>query len=154
MRTTTYNWGFRGANPADFYGEGYGVADFTRLQLYRDVNIYLEIARRAKIVCADPDATVGDYASINQWKAGAGTTTRRRMQEGYANIEERELHLRELVPSLTDRQAKYMAASHEATDKIDKNVKNCAPNFSTSCLFKMAGTRHSDFEPHAAIGVV
>lgn len=148
MRTTTYNWGYRGADPADFYGEGYGVADFTRLQLFRDVNVYTEIGRRAKIVCADLDASIGDFVSVNQWTAAKATLTRRRMQEGYASIEERELHLKEVIPSLTDRQAKYMAYSHEATDKVDKNVQNCAPNFSTTCMFKMAGTRHKDFEPH------
>jgi hypothetical protein len=149
---TTYNWGFRGAIPADFYGEGYTESDFTRLQLYRDVTVYDEIARRAKIVCNDLDASVGDFVSINQWaEAGRAVVTRRRQLSSsseedtiYASREDRERHLQESVPTLNHRQLQYLVDSHESSDAIDANVKLCAPDFSTSCLFDKVGTRFSD----------
>ena len=47
VHTTTYSWGFRGADPSVYYGDGYGNYDFVRLQLYRDVSIYAEVGRRA-----------------------------------------------------------------------------------------------------------
>lgn len=144
VRTTTYNWGFRGSNPADFYGPGYTTTDFTRLQLYRDVSIYTEVARRAKIVCGDTTATIGNFASVDQW-AASRTTNRRRLESGYENREERVRHLKEVVPSLTDKQAAYMAASHEASDEMDRNALNCAPDFTTTCLFKHVGQRFSDY---------
>lgn len=144
IRTTTYNWGFRGANPADFYGDDYSTTDFTRLQLYRDKTIYEEVARRAKIVCADPDATIGDFISVNQWAAGEGDTARRRMDEGYASPEERKLHYQQIFPDVTERQLEYLVPSHEETDGLDRNAAACAPAYTTTCLFDAVGTRHSD----------
>lgn len=56
--TTNYAWGWRGASSADwpdlpgnYYGSGYTTYDFQRMQLYRDLSVYQEVARRAKIVC-------------------------------------------------------------------------------------------------------
>jgi len=144
VRTTTYNWGFRGADPADFYGAGYSNEDFTRLQLYRDVSVYAEIARRAAIVCADTSAVIGDFISIDQWVAGEGTTERR-LNGGYEDIEERKRHLMETIPDLDERQLEYLAKSHQDSDAIDRRVLTCAPHFTTDCLFKMAGTRFNDF---------
>jgi hypothetical protein len=144
VRTTTYNWGFRGADPSDYYGAGVGNEDFTRLQLYRDISVYEELGRRAKIVCADMDATVGDFISVNQWAAGQGTT-QRRLNEGYDSPDERKRHLQETIPNLTDPQVEYLAVSHEASDKLDVRAANCAPEFTTSCLFKAMGTRQADF---------
>jgi hypothetical protein len=144
VRTTTYNWGFRGANPADFYGEGYGTDDFTRLQLYRDISVYEEVARRAKIVCSDLDASVGDFISINQW-AASGETNERRLTEGYSSREERKRHLKETVPGLTEQQLEVLANNHEEGDKLEKKVSACSPHFTTSCLFKAVGTRFRDF---------
>ena len=46
-----YSWGFRGADPADYYGSAYTKYDFVRLQLYRDVSVYAEVKRRAEIIC-------------------------------------------------------------------------------------------------------
>lgn len=144
VRTTTYNWGFRGADPADFYGPDYTVTDFARLQLYRDVSIYEEVARRAKIVCADPDAMIGDFLSTNQWVAMKDASTRRRLV-GYSSRDERKRHLQELVPNLTSRQLEYVAKSHEDGDEMDEKAKSCAPDFTTSCLFKAVGNRFADF---------
>ena len=144
VRTTTYNWGFRGADPADFYGPGYTTADFTRLQLYRDVSVYEEVARRAKIVCADLDASIGDFISVNQW-AASGETNERRLKEGYSTRDERKRHLSEVIPDLTEQQLEVLSTNHEESDKIDQRVSACAPHYTTSCLFKTVGTRFSDF---------
>jgi hypothetical protein len=147
IRTTTYNFGFRGAgaeNIVSFYGSGYTEADFTRLQLYRDITVYEEMARRAKIVCADLDASVGSFVSINQWVASAQTVSRR-LEAGYADMDDRKRHLKEVVPDLTDRQLEHLASSHEHGDELDRRISTCAPDFSMNCLFKTVGTRFNDF---------
>lgn len=144
IRTTTYDWGFRGANPADFYGANYTTTDFTRLQLYRDVSVYEEVARRAKIVCADPDATVGNFISVNQWAAGQGTT-QRRLTSGYDSLDERMRHLKQVIPDLTEAQLDYLALSHEASDEMDRQASLCAPHYTTTCLFNKVGTRFEDY---------
>lgn len=141
VRTTTYNWGFRGANPADFYGENHSTEDFTRLQLYRDVSVYEEVARRAKIVCADPDANIGDFLSVNQWVA---SRTGVRKLEG-SSRNDRSRHLQEAIPHLTNRQLSYLVQNHEESEKINKQASSCAPDFTTSCFFKNIGTRFEDF---------
>lgn len=143
VRTTTYNWGFRGADPADFYGESYGTADFTRLQLYRDVSIYKEVARRVKIVCGDLDASIGDFVSVNQW-AASGETNMRRLNEGYSSRDARKRHLAEAVPDLTETQLELLTSNHEEGDNIDARANVCAPHFTMTCLFKNVGTRFSD----------
>merc|ERR1712151_231703 len=84
--STTYWWGFRGSDPADFYGEDYGLYDFTRFQLYRDVNVYHEVARRAKIVCSDTSASIGDRISVDDWSALM--SSRRRLREEKLTTEE------------------------------------------------------------------
>lgn len=113
------------------------------MHLYRDVSVYEEISRRAKIVCADMDASVGNFISINQWAASAATNERR-LAQGYVDIEERKRHLREVIPDLTDGQLDYIASSHEDSDKVGRAAASCAPSYSTSCLFKKVGTRFSD----------
>jgi hypothetical protein len=129
--------------PDFFAGANYTVNDFTRLQLYRDVTVYAEVARRAKIVCADMDATVGEFMSINQWAAAAPHRERRRTQ-GYTDRDDRKRHLKEVIPSLTDRQLDYAASSHETADKLSRSAASCAPSYSTSCLFQKVGTRFQD----------
>ena len=114
--------------------------DFVRLQLYRDVSVYEETARRAKIVCADMDATIGDFVSVNQW---AATTARRRAQ-AYIDKEDRKRHLLEIIPDLTDRQLEYLASSHETQDKMSLQYKSCAPAYTTTCLFQKVGARFND----------
>jgi len=147
IRTTTYNFGFRGA-PAEsiiaFYGDGYTQYDFTRLQLYRDVSIYKEVARRAKIVCADLDASIGDFISINDW-ANSAEAARRRRLEGFADREDRKRHLSEVLPKLSERQLEVLTKNHEDREAIDDRVAECAPDFNMNCLFNKVGTRFSDF---------
>ena len=75
VSTTTYYWGFRGADPADFYGSAYTEYDFVRLQLYRDLSVYEEVGRRAKIVCSG--GAVDGFLSADEYVAAAGSSRRR-----------------------------------------------------------------------------
>jgi hypothetical protein len=144
VQATTYNWGFRGANPSTYYGAGVGVNDFTRLQLYREIGVYEEIGRRAKIVCANVNATISDkYLSISAW-----SKTSRFLQE---NAEElaamplgsRRSLLRSTHRDLTEAQAHQLALNIEARQKIDDATSSCAPEYSTGCLFRAVG-RYGD----------
>merc|ERR1719161_882270 len=82
VHTTSYNFGFRGTTASDYYGEGYCNDDFTRIQLYRDVNVYTEVAKRIKTVCSGGAVThsAGSFLSAEEWKASK-TATRRRLEE-------------------------------------------------------------------------
>lgn len=124
-------------------GANYTVNDFIRLQLYRDVSVYEEVGRRAKIVCADMDASIGDFVSVNQWAASASTTARRRTQS-YVDKEDRKRHLMEVIPDLSERQLEYLASSHETQDKMSLQYMSCAPGYTTSCLFQKVGARFTD----------
>jgi predicted DNA binding protein len=111
--------------------------------LYRDVTVYEETARRAKIICGDMDAIIGDFVSVNQWAASAATTARRRAQS-YIDKEDRKRHLLEVVPDLTDRQVEYLSSSHETQDKMSLQYRSCAPGYTTTCLFQRVGARFND----------
>lgn len=141
VEATTYSWGFRGATPSDYYGEGFGSNDFTRLQLYRDLGVYQELGRRAKIVCNDLDASISDnLVSINQWVEASTATRNRRLGEGYATFEDRKRHLKESVPGLTDRQLQHLANGQVVGERTDKAIESCAPDYTTHCLFNAIGT--------------
>lgn len=145
VQATTYSWGFRGATPSDFYGEGYGFNDFTRMQLYRDVEVYKEVGRRAKIVCADLDASIGDnLVSVNQWVAASTATATRRLNEGYESFDDRKRHLKETVPGLTERQLHHLANGQVEGERTDAAIERCAPEFTTHCLFNEIGTFGED----------
>jgi hypothetical protein len=145
VEATTYNWGFRGATPSDFYGEGYGLDDFARLQLYRDLGVYQELGRRAKIVCADLDASIGDnLVSINQWVEASTATRNRRLSEGYQTFEDRKRHLKESVPGLTEHQLQHLANGQVEGERTDAAIKSCAPDYTTHCLFNAIGTHRKD----------
>ena len=149
IRTTTYNFGFRGLADEDivrFYGPSYTQYDFTRLNLYRDVGIYDEVARRAKLVCSDLDASVGEFVSVNQWATVARRTRARRLGEGYEDLEDRKRHLLEIVPDLNERQLEKLANNHHNDHAVDRSVEECAPNYSMGCLFDKVGTRFRDFQ--------
>jgi hypothetical protein len=140
VEATTYSWGFRGATPSDYYGEGYGSNDFTRLQLYRDLGVYQELGRRAKIVCSDLDASISDsLVSVNQWVEASTATRSRRLGEGYATFEDRKRHLKESVPGLTERQLQHMANGQVKGERTDAAIESCAPEYATHCLFESIG---------------
>lgn len=148
IRTTTYNFGFRGLSGDDivrFFGDGYTQYDFTRLNLYRDVSIYDEVARRAQVVCGDLDASVGDFVSVNQW-AEAARRTRGRRLEGYSDFDDRKRHLRETVPDLTNRQLEKLANNYHNDEEVDRRVSECAPDYTMGCLFEKVGTRFQDYQ--------
>jgi hypothetical protein len=126
-------------------GANYTVNDFVRIQLYRDISVYAEVARRAKIVCGDMDATIDGFLSVNQWAASAAeAVTERRRLRGYLDKEDRKRHLLEVVPSLTDAQLNYVASGHETQERMSEQAAACAPDFTTYCLFKNVGTRFND----------
>jgi hypothetical protein len=149
VRATTYNWGFRGATPSDYYGEGYGTNDFTRLQMYRDVNVYVELARRAKIVCNDFDAVVSDnFVSVNQWVASAqGTRHVRHLARQDGTRTDPDVYkraLKETVPELTSGQLEYLTNGHLESERQDRAIDACAPDYETSCLFEKIGVHFDD----------
>merc|ERR1712048_120739 len=151
--STTYWWGFRGSDPADFYGEDYGLYDFTRFQLYRDVNVYHEVARRAKIVCSDTSASIGDRISIDDWVTLM--SSRRRLREEKLTEEEyddphrrlqgrREL-VEEVLPHLEDHKVRRLVTDFEMHYQADLKVEACAPDYTTSCLMEALGREHQDY---------
>jgi hypothetical protein len=150
IKTTTYNWGFRGADPADMYGEGYTVTDFTRVHLYRDINVYKELNRRAKLMCSGQQ--VADHLmTYAEWKvahtpADGGTRHLLAVHEHDETHEDTRRRLREAVPRLTEKQLEFHTKNHQANIDINKNIeKHCAKDqFSTSCLMKYTGGKYAD----------
>jgi len=137
VSATTYYWGFRGADPSEFYGEGVGTYDFTRMQLYRDLNVYTEVARRAKIVCADTSASVGDYISIDDWKL--------KSEAALATGDGRRA-LKETMSHLTERQLKILENNEKVYSDYNEKAEACAKEgYTTSCFYEKVGKRHSDF---------
>ncbi len=145
VEATTYSWGFRGATPSDFYGPGYDFNDFTRLQMYRDVEVYKEVGRRAKIVCADFDASISDgLVSVNQWVTAATSTRSRRLNNGYQDFDERKRHLSESVPALNNKQVEHLARGQVEGERQDAAIQRCAPEYATHCLFNEIGIHGKD----------
>jgi hypothetical protein len=142
VQTTTYNWGFRGADPSEYYGEGYGTFDFTRLQLFRDMGVYKEVARRAEIVCADTSVSFGDFVSIDDW-ATAERRNRRYLAAG-SDMETRRALLQEDLPHLTERKLDRILKNMEMRKALGSSVETCAPHYTTSCLFEKVGRRFED----------
>lgn len=146
VMTTTYYFGFRGTDPADYYGPGYSTYDFTRLQLYRDIGVYQEVAKRAEIVCGGGhvDHAYGKFLSTAEWKEAKMAATRRLSENGGKHPEtvaERARHLQEAVPRLTDGEAKILAdQQHEAHQIHTKVEQECEPlGYPMSCLFQHTG---------------
>ena len=143
IRATTYSWGFRGADPAEYYGEGISTTDFTRLQLFRDVGVYNEVSRRAKIVCSDTTASIGDFVSIDDWKT-SGLASRRHLKEGHS-METRRMLLAEELPHLHERKLAQLLENIEFRELQDEKVEElCAPSYSSSCLMGVTGRRNED----------
>ena len=149
VKTTTYYWGFRGSDPADYYGPGYGVYDFVRLQLFRDVHVYKEIGRRAALVCSNPASnSVDGYLTINGWLAsrrrrralkegaeGAALARWRERAEGAAfNL---SAHVRAIAPHLAEHQVEKLSKQMAADDAAGAAIEqHCAPSYTTDCLMK------------------
>ena len=145
MIATTYYWGFRGADPAEYYGEGVGTYDFIRMQMYRDLNVYLEVGRRMSIICAHQDADVGfGTVSPNDYKAIPTAARRRRLHEVEDRADRRRM-LEEEVPHLTRRQLNRVLDNMEMRKEIDAKADACAPEFNMNCLFDTIGRRFDDY---------
>lgn len=101
------------------------------MQLYRDLNVYIEVARRAKIVCADTSASIGDFISIDDWKIAYTPSTVRR-------------NLREELPHLTETQHRMIEENKRIGTDMYEKAESCAPDYSTDCLFQKIGRRFED----------
>lgn len=143
VRATTYWFGFRGADPSTYYGEGYTTYDFVRLQLFRDVFVYEEVGRRAGIVCNG--GTVDGYMSGEEWADMQESRRRRRLSTGDHRMtfdEHKEL-IAAHAPRLSDQQIHYHAKlSHNSQVAHDDVHVNCAPEFTTSCVMRYSGGRN------------
>lgn len=143
IRATTYSWGFRGADPSTYYGEGISTTDFTRMQLYRDVGVYHEVARRAKIICSDTSASVGDFLSVDDW-ATYSAFSQRHLKEGY-DMETRRMLLSEQLPHLHERKLNRLMSNIEFRESQDSKIEEtCAPEYTSSCLMSITGRGQED----------
>jgi len=140
VKTTTYYWGFRGAEPADYYptdptGADYTTYDFVRLQLFRDVHVYEEIGRRAALVCADPATnSVDGYLTINQW---ISSSDRRRRALKESEPLDHSAHVRAIAPRLAEHHLEYLAKQMAGDAAVNVAVEqHCAPAYTTDCLMK------------------
>ena len=130
--------GFRGADPSEYYGDGIGTYDFTRMQLYRDVNVYKEVARRAKIVCADTTASIGDFMSIDDWKTKEESKAATRRAG-------RERTLREHMGHLTEKQLDVLDHNEKLYGDYKEKAERCADEgYTTSCFYEQVGKRHCE----------
>jgi len=150
VETTSYNFGFRGATASDYYGAGTCNDDFTRMQLYRDINIYKEVARRMKIACGggNVEHSAGKWLTPEEWKTSKTASSRRLAETKThpATVEERMEHLKKDIPRLTDVEARILAENQHKTHQIQMNIdKHCAPqDYPQSCLFKYMGHSGDD----------
>jgi len=139
-RNPTYSWGFRGADPADYYGEGYGTYDFIRMQLFRSQFVYEEVGRRASIACNG--GAVEGYLSGEEW-AAMMTDSRRRLSE--LTVESAADIISTHAPRLSKDQVNHHANLWMHSKKVHDNIEaSCAPSYETSCLFAQTGRREPD----------
>ncbi|KAJ8613007.1 hypothetical protein CTAYLR_004045 [Chrysophaeum taylorii] len=140
VRATTYFFGFRGADPATYYGDNYTNYDFVRLQLFRDVYVYEEVARRAAIVCSG--GTVEGFVSGEQWAEMMGAGRRRRLVAGGGRltVDDHKDLIANHAPHLSAEQAEVHAAQAAYSQKAHDDVQaHCAPEYATSCLYRWTG---------------
>jgi hypothetical protein len=150
VETTSYNFGFRGTTASDYYGEGYCNDDFTRIQLYRDISVYAEVAKRLKTVCSGGAVShaMGTFLTAAEWKASKSARLRR-LKAGVAEpatVEDRVGHLMEDVPRLTHPEAKLLSQREHETEEIQKKLDaECEPlGYPMDCLFKHTGYNKPD----------
>lgn len=162
-----YSWGFRGAQnstgylPDVAYGAGYTIYDFQRLHLYRDLSVYQEVGRRAKIVCGG--GKLPGMLSIAEWKALAGHTvhtngTARKLLENdiFTDHSIDASHVNHADPSTvhllhqSEAERKYHNKLHTEHLNYDKVTKECMEKegtVSTDCLFEGLGElKHKEKE--------
>ena len=149
VEATTYWWGFRGADPADFYGPGATIYSFTRLQLYRALEVYEEVGRRAAIVCSG--GSLPGLMSGEEWVAVSSERRRRRrrlLEAGEAVADRVAFHkeaVRAAAPRFMENQVEHhatlLANSEEKHDAVNAE---CAPYYTTNCLMKHMGRKAMD----------
>eukprot|EP00957_Ditylum_brightwellii_P125530 9568606-Ditylum_brightwellii.AAC.1 len=115
------------------------------MQLYRDLNVYNEVARRAKIICSDPETSFcDDSLSPSEFVAVQEARKRRRLHEVESRNERRSLFKEEL-PLLSDRKLERFLDNWAMRDEMDQKVSACAPEYTMSCLFKATGRNGEDY---------
>eukprot|EP00980_Cylindrotheca_fusiformis_P004905 scaffold1041_cov121-Cylindrotheca_fusiformis.AAC.10 len=145
VMATSYAFGFRGADPSEYYGAGVTKHDFIRLQLYRDVNIYKEVARRAKLVCDDPSSSWSeDTLSPDEYVEVQSAGRRRRLHAVADKAERREL-LKSEVPHIPERKLNRALDNMELREERNAKYDSCAPDYTMDCLFNAVGRSFQDF---------
>jgi hypothetical protein len=134
---------WRGADPSKQYGANYTIYDFTRLNLYRDVQVYKELGRRGKIVCNDFNATIGkNTISVDQWVAVYSAPVlraRRSLTDGPLSRNQRQRILAQAAPDLTAAQIEYVINGQIESERQERAMEKCAPDYTTQCLEDTVG---------------
>lgn len=138
VSTTSYNWGWRsGSDPAAYYGEGYTFMDFQRMQLYRDLSVYKEVGRRAKIVCSG--GKLPGLNSTDEWMAelDAKSGSRRALVEAHKEMAE-DVH------KAHANRNKYSEFIQDVIAKTKHFEDECGPHFDMDCVMEYMGRHGSD----------
>ena len=107
-----------------------------------------KVARLAKLVCWDFDASIEEFVSVDRWATVVYVrrTRARRLGEGNEDLEDRNRHLLEIVLDLNKHQLEKLANNHQNDHAVDRSVEECAPNYSMGCLFDKVRTGFRDFQ--------
>jgi len=149
VKTTTYYFGFRGTTASDGYGEGQCNRDFTRIQLYRDLSVYQQVAKRIETVCGGGAVShaMGTMMSMEEWKTSMKARRRRLEETGRQphedTVEDRMQQLMEAIPRLTEKEAKFHAEHDHIADEVTRKIEEeCEPiGYPMDCLFKHTGKK-------------
>jgi hypothetical protein len=143
VASPTYVASFKGADPSTYgpYG-GAGFYDFTRVNLYRGLSTYQEVGRRAKIVCSNLNATVGEFISVSQYVALNKKTTRtlRVMAEDPSHtVHHSKRMIMENHPDITDAQAHRLAHDLHKAVVFDKAIEEeCGHHYTMICYMEVS----------------
>jgi len=148
VQSPTYSGTFKGADPSTYYGANVTIYDFFRVNLYRDLSVYKEVGRRAKIVCSNPDAKIGDFISVNQYVA-ANKKSRRALIEKFEDPSHTLHHSKMMImdnhPDLTEAQAHRLAHTYHKSYEYGKAMEECAPEYSSSCRLAIERKHVGDY---------
>jgi len=156
IQTTSYSWGFRGSQASDYYGAGATNNDFQRMHLYRDIDVYKEVQRRASIVCKDPDAKISGGISINSYKAilDCMKADDTKSVSDCAGSKKR----RSLLGFESDEHVAYHQKLHDDHVAHEGAIAACEAEgeITTDCLFTKIGAHQPKVAQHApnAIGAL
>merc|ERR1711998_777925 len=164
VSTTNYAWGWRGNGHADwpdlpgnYYGAGYTRYDFQRMQLYRDLSVYKEVARRAKIVCAggslptkmSSEDIFADAATKCGLTGDDGTLTDSVFSGGAFCASTSSSKRRALGERLEAKHGKSKVSKlmdlYKKGVETEKEFENeCAPDYTMDCVMEFTGRVGTD----------